>query len=84
MYLQGVIGATYIHVSNNPLQLQNYKVLEGLSKRATRVTWVLREVSYNESFKAFNPSVFEKRRFECDVIVMPKYLHVEKIACSVI
>lgn len=32
VYLQGVIGATYIHVSNNPLQLQNYKYWKGWVK----------------------------------------------------
>lgn len=75
------MGATENHVSNNPLQLQNYKVLEGLSKRATKITFVLRKVSSNESFKEFNLSVFLKR-FECDMIIMPKYFHVEKIMCS--
>jgi len=45
---------------------------------------VLRKVRYNESFKEFNLSIFLRRRLERDVIILPKYLRVEKIVCSVI
>ena len=84
MYLQAVIGATRIHLCDNLLQLQNCRVWEGLSKRAINITCVLRKVRYNESFKEFNLSIFLRRRLERDVIILPKYLRVEKIVCSVI
>lgn len=41
--------------------------------------FVLRNTSYNESFKEFSLSLFLKRKFKNAVIMVPKYLYGEKI-----